>query len=162
MAQLAANRPVPNTLQQRLDLAGGIVVDMVMTASTTIYEGAFVGYLIGTGTVLPLVDTHSFAGIALEKKVSDATAGSTKIKVFIDGYFTHAVTSAASTSVGYAVFATSGSTDNTLDLTSTTMPAVGRVSNWVSGTTCVISMKRSGQPLGTSNAATIAWAPLEG
>jgi hypothetical protein len=160
MAQLAANRPVPNPLQQRLDLAGGVVVDMVCTTGTTIYEGAFVGYIPGTGLIHPLVDADCFAGIAL-KGITVSAAGA-KIPVFIDGYFQHAVTSSASTSIGYGVFGTSGSTDNVLDIASTAMPCVGRVANWVTGTTCVIKMKTSGQPVGRSDAVTIGWAPIEG
>ena len=158
MAQLSANRPVPNTLQQRMDLAGGVVVDMVMTVSTTIYEGAFVGYVPATGTVHPLVDGDAFAGIALKKVVSDATAGSTKVPVYAGGYFQHAVTASAVTSNGAVVFATSGSTDNVLDLTSTTMPAVGRVESWVTGTTCVIKAKSAGYPSGSSATPTVITA----
>lgn len=162
MAQLAAGRPVPNTLQQRLDLAGGVVVDMVMTASATIYEGAFVGYAPATGTVHALVDPDAFAGIALKTVVASATAGATKIPVFINGYFSHLVTGTSVTSNGLGVFATSGSTDNTLDIASTTMPAIGKVANWVSGTTCIIEMKHCGGQLGTSNAATLGYAAVKG
>lgn len=150
MAQLAANRPVPNTLQQRLDLAGGVVLDMVMTASTTIYGGAFVGIVPGTGTVAPLVDTHSFAGIALEGKTSDGTAGSTKIQVFSGGYFRHAITSLVVADVGKVCFCTSGSTDNVLDITSTTMPAIGRIVNFVSAGIGIIKMKDCGAVAGAT------------
>ena len=162
MAQLAANRSVPNTLQQRMDLAGGIVVDMVMTASATIYEGACVGYVPATGTVHALVDSDAFAGIALEKKVASATAGATKISVFINGYFSHLVTGTTVASNGLAVFAVSGTSDNSLDVGSTTMPAVGKIANWVSGTTCIIEMKHNGGQLGTSNAATLGYVAVEG
>lgn len=154
MAQLAANRPVPNTLQQRLDLAGGVVLDAVMTASSTIYEGAFVGYVAGTGTVHALVDNDVFMGIALEKKVSDGTAGSTKIKVFHGGYFQHAITSLAQTDIGKVVFCVSGTSDSSLDVTSSTLPAVGRVANFVSTGIGIIKMKECGYPSGTSGAAT--------
>jgi hypothetical protein len=161
MAQLAANRPVPPTLHQRLDLAGGVVVDMVMTASTTIYEGALVGYVPETGTIAPLVDTHAFAGIALEKKVSNATAGSTKCKVFACGFFRHAITDLAVTDVGKVCFGTSGSTDNTIDVTSTTMPAIGRVANFVSTGIGIVHMKDSGARAGSSNAATLSYDAVE-
>lgn len=161
MAQLAANRPVPNTLQQRLDLAGGVVLDMVMTASTTIYEGAFVGYVAGTGTVHPLVDNDVFAGIALEKKVSDGTAGSTKIKVFHGGYFQHAITSLAQGDVGKACFCVSGTSDSSIDITSTTLPAIGRVVNFVSTGVGVIKMKTTGQREGSSDAATLTYTAVE-
>ena len=150
MAQLAANRPVPNTLQQRLDLAGGVVLDMEMTVSTTIYEGAFVGYAPGTGTVHPLVDADSWAGIALEKKVSDATAGSTKIKVFHGGYFRHAITSLVVADVGKVCFCVSGTSDNSIDITSTTLPAIGRVVNFVSAGIGIILMKTTGTVAGAS------------
>jgi hypothetical protein len=144
MAQLAANRPVPNTLQQRLDLAGGVAVDLVMTASSTIYEGALVGYVPGTGTIHALVDGDAFAGIALKKVVSDATAGSTKCPVYISGFFQHAVTSLTVAGVGAVAFATSGSSDNTIDITSSTLPAIGRVVSFVSTGIGVIQMKAFG------------------
>jgi hypothetical protein len=161
MAQLAANRPVPNTLQQRMDLAGGVELNMVMTASTTIYEGAFVGIVPGTGTVAPLVDTHSFAGIALEKKVSDGTAGSTKIKVFCGGYFQHAITSLVVADVGKVCFCVSGTSDSSIDITSTTLPAIGRIVNFVSAGVGVIKMKNCGQREGMSDAATLTYTAVE-
>lgn len=160
MAQLAVNRPVPGSLQTRTDFAGGVVLDMVMTASTTIYEGAFVGVVPGTGTVAPLVDTHSFAGIALEKKVSDGTAGSTKIKVFSGGYFQHAITSLAVTDVGAVCFCVSGTSDSTIDVTSNTLPAIGRVTSFVSTGIGIISMKDCGSRAGSSNAATLSYAAV--
>ncbi len=162
MAQLAANRPVPQTLQQRLDLAGGVVVDMVMTASATIYEGAFVGYVAGTGTVHALVDNDVFAGIALKGVVASSVAGATRIPVFINGFFTHAITSLVVADVGKVVFCTSGSSDNTLDITSTTLPAIGRVANFVSAGIGVIHMKDCGAQAGSSNAATIIFTAVEG
>lgn len=161
MAQLAANRPVPNTLQQRYDLAGGVVADMVMTVSSTIYEGAFVGYVAGTGTIHALVDNDVFCGIALKKVVSDATAGSTKCPVFIGGYFQHAITSLAQTDIGKVVFAVSGTSDSSLDITSTTLPAIGRVANFVSTGIGVIKMKDCGYPAGSSATPTILTA-IEG
>ena len=161
MAQLAANRPVPNTLQQRLDLAGGVVLDMEMTVSITIYEGAFVGIVPGTGTVEPLVDTHSFAGIALEKKTSSATAGATRIKVFCGGYFRHAVTSLVVADVGKTAFCVSGTSDSSLDITSTTLPAVGRIVNFVSAGVGIIKMKHCGRREGSSDAATLTYTAVE-
>lgn len=155
MAALTANRPVPNTLQQRLDLACGVVVDMVMTVSTTIYEGQLVGYAAGTGTIAPLATSAVFAGIALKKVTSDATAGSTKCPVFINGFFQHAITSLVVADVGKVVFATAASLDNTLDITSTTTNAIGRVANFVSAGVGVIKMKTAGEGSGQSNAATI-------
>lgn len=162
MAQLSANRPVPATLQQRLDLAGGVVVDMVMTASTTIYEGALVGYVPATGTIHPLVDGDAFAGIALKKVVSDGTAGSTKCPVYTCGFFQHAVTSLVVADVGKVCFATSGSSDNTIDVTSTTLPAIGRIANFVSAGIGIIHMKDCGARSGSSDAATIQFGAIEG
>lgn len=154
MAALTVNRPVPNTLQQRLDLAGGVVVDMVMTASTTIYEGSFVGYAAGTGTIAALATSAVFAGIALKKVVSDATAGSTKCPVFIGGYFQHAITALVVADVGKVVFASPGSLDNVLDVASTTLNAIGRVANFVSAGVGIIKMKTAGEGSGSSDAAT--------
>ena len=161
MAQLAANRPVPNTLQQRLDLAGGVVVDMDMTVSTTIYEGALVGYVPGTGTIHPLVDGDCFAGIALKKVVSDATAGSTKCPVYTCGFFRHAITSLVVADVGKVCFATSGSSDNVIDITSTTLPAIGRITGFVSAGIGIIHMKDHGAPSGSSATPTI-YTAIEG
>jgi len=160
MAQLAGNRPVPNTLQQRLDLAGGVVVDMEMDTSITIYEGALVGYIPGTGTIHALVDNDAFAGIALEGKTSSATAGATKLKVFINGFFQHAVTSLAVGDVGKVCFATSLSSDNVIDVTSTTLPAIGRVVNFVSTGIGIIRMKDSGARAGSSD-ATVLYTAIE-
>ena len=161
MAQLAANRPVPNTLAQRLDLAGGVVLDMVMTASTTIYEGALVGYVPGTGTIHPLVNADCFAGIALEGKVSNATAGSTKCKVYACGYFQHAITSLAVTDVGKVCFCVSGTSDSSIDVASTTLPAIGRVASFVSTGIGIIHMKDCGQRAGSSDAATLRYVAVE-
>lgn len=160
MAALTASRPVPNTIQQRMDLAGGIVVDMVMTASTTIYEGQFVGYAAGTGTIAPLATSAVFAGIALKKVTSDATAGSTKCPVFINGYFQHAITSLAVGDVGKVVFATAASLDWVLDVTSTTLNAIGRVANFVSTGVGIIKMKNAGERCGSSDAPTLVYTAV--
>lgn len=144
MAALTASRPVPATLQQRLDLAGGVVVDMVMTVSTQIYEGQLVGYAAATGTIAPLATSAVFAGIALKKVLSDATAGSTKCPVFIGGYFQHAITSLTVAGVGNVVFATAASLDWILDITSSTTNAIGRVANFVSTGIGIIKMKEPG------------------
>jgi hypothetical protein len=160
MAQLAGNRPVPATLQQRLDLAGGVVVDMEMDTSVTIYEGALVGYVPGTGTIHALVNADAFAGIALEKKVSDGTAGSTRCKVFTCGFFQHAITSLTVAGVGKVAFATSLSSDNVIDITSNTLPAIGRVVNFVSTGVGIIQMKDCGARAGSSG-ATVLYLPVE-
>jgi len=161
MAQLAANRPVPSTLQQRMDMADGVIVDMVMTASTTIYEGAFVGFVPGTGTIHPLVDNDCFAGIALEGKVSNATAGSTKCKVFICGFFQHAITSLVVADVGKVCFAVSGTSDSSIDITSDTLPAIGRIANFVSAGVGIIHMKVPGARSGAAGDATLGYDAVE-
>ena len=148
MALLTANRPVPNTLQQRLDMAGGVVVDMVMTVSSTIYEGAFVTFAAGTGTITAAITTNVFAGIALKKVVSDGTAGSTKCPVYVGGYFTHLVASADVTSIGKVAFLAAASMDNVINLTETTSCAVGRVINHIGSNICVIKMKTIGEVSG--------------
>ena len=168
MAQLTMNRAVPQTLQQRLDLADGIIVDMQMTPSTTIYQGAFVGFVPGaggtTGTIHPLVASDSFAGIALAKVVS-ASTGVYTCPVYICGYFTHAITSLAITDVGKVVFADvlNTSSDNVLALTSTaTYPAVGRVANFVSTGIGIVHMKTPGSRAGASAQATLSYIALVG
>lgn len=148
MAILTANRPFPNTVQPRGD-ATGCVVDMVMTVSSQVYEGSFVGFAAGVGTIAVIATSGSqvFAGIAMKKVLSDSTAGSTKCPVLTNAIFDHAVASGAATSIGAVVFA---SDDNTLDLTSTTRTAVGRVLNYnpVSGL-CTIQMKMTGEVSGS-------------
>lgn len=160
MAQLAANRAVPNTLEQFPDLAGGVIVDMEMDTSVTIYEGALVGYAPSTGTIHALVNADAFAGIALEKKISTSVAGATKCRVFANGFFQHAITSLTVAGVGKVCFGTSGSTDNVIDITSTTMPAIGRVVNFVSTGVGVIRMKDSGARAGSSD-ATVVYTAIE-
>lgn len=139
MAALTANRPVPNTLQPRNDCGAGVVVDMVMTASQTIYEGSFVGFVGATGTVRALVAGDVFAGIATKKVVSAAT-GVFTVPVLIGGFFQHALATVASASVGVVVYA---SDDNTLALTGTS--TVGRIVSVPVTGTCVVKMKTVGE-----------------
>ena len=162
MAQLSINRPVPSTLQQRMDMADGVIVDMVMTASETIYEGAFVGFVPGTGTIHALVANDCFAGIALEKKVSDSTAGSTKCAVFICGYFQHAITSLVVADVGKVAFAdtTGTASDNKLNITDTAC-AIGRIVNYVSAGIGIVHMKVPGARSGASADATLGYIAVE-
>jgi hypothetical protein len=155
------NRPIPNTLQQRMDFAGGVVVDMVMTASATIYEGAFVGFVPGTGTIHALVDADCFAGIALEKKVASATAGATKCKVLICGFFRHAITDLVVADVGKVCFCVSGTSDSSIDVASTTLPAIGRVTSFVSAGIGIIHMKTPGSRAGSSADATLGYGAVE-
>lgn len=147
MAALTANRPVPNTLQGRTDFAGGVVVDMILTASTTVYEGSFVSVAAGTGTVAPTAAGAGgtvFVGIAL-KKVTSAASGTYTVPVLCGGYFQHALASVASADIGKVAFA---SDDNTLTLTDTSNTAVGRIVNVPATGTCVVKMKTVGEVSG--------------
>ena len=145
MGALAMNRPVPNTLQQRMDMAGGVVVDMIVKASVTIYEGAFVGVLASTPAgVYGIIqsDGQSFAGIALEKVVSTATVGAFKVRVYVGGYFQHAIGSIATADIGKVVCA---SDDQTLTITTTNNVAVGRIISVPATGTAIIKMKTLGE-----------------
>ena len=145
MAVLTANRPFPNQLQ--IHPAGGWIVDMVMTVSLQIYEGSFVGMTAGTGTVRAIAasDSSVWCGIALKKVLSDATAGSTKVPVWVCGVFSHALASVAFADIGKVAFA---SDDNTLTLTSTNNSAVGRIIAVPATGTAVIQMKDIGAVAG--------------
>lgn len=144
MAALTANRPFPSLCQWMPD--GGVDLDLLMTASQTIYEGAFVGFAAGTGTVAPVANgtTSVFAGIA-KKKVVSAASGSYYVPVRVLGVFVHALAAVATADIGKVAFATD---DNTLSLTSTNATAVGRIINVPSTGTCIIAMKMTGEVSG--------------
>jgi len=152
MAALTADRPVPNYVK-----GTGVIVDMVVTASATIYEGSFVAFTAGTGTIIGNAGAGLvIAGIATKGVVASATAGATKIPVLTGAVISHAVSSGAATSIGKVVFAAD---DNVLDLASATFGAVGRVLNYnpVSGL-CAIQMKVTGEVSGSTGTTYTAGA----
>jgi len=110
-----------------------------VAANTRIYNGAFLGVVVGTGHVRGLVALDVFAGVAMEpcdnvggaaaaKRVKAATRGQLR-KISVTG-----VTDA--TSIGAAVYA---SDDGTLTTTSTNMTRIGKVYDWVSGAICDVA-----------------------
>lgn len=102
---LSANRDLPRFVDQELR-------SFRVKASTHIYKGAFVGFDRASGYVRPLAAGDMFAGIAYEEcDNSSGSNGDKACRVYTQGDFQAALTSAAITDVGKPVFA---SADDTL------------------------------------------------
>lgn len=127
MATLAANQP-------RAYAQGDIEAYPVQV--DVIYEGAAVGEN-GFGTIRPLVAGDPFLGFALEQVDNSAgAAGDLRVRVRTKGRVELDVAgSAISSNDRPAVYA---SDDDTFTLTSTSNSLIGYVSQWVSGTTCIV------------------------
>lgn len=126
MATLAADSP-----RQLSNL--GSKNDLVMVASDIIYEGAIVG--LNSGVARPLVAGDPFAGIC-NKKADNASGaqGDVLVEVWRTGDVIMPVTGVTGLSdIGSLVYA---SDDDTLTLTSTSNTKIGKVVDYVSGTTC--------------------------
>jgi len=141
MANLTFNRPFPKHLPDT-----GVIMDMVVTTGSTVYEGSFVVFTAGTGTIAPMATTSvPLAGIAM-KKVSVATAGQ-MVPVLVGGVIVHSFAAVAQGDIGKVIFADD---DQTLTLTSTNNAAVGRIINVdVTNLTATIKMKVTGQVSGS-------------
>jgi len=112
---LSANREVDRYVDQELR-------SVPVKASTHIYKGGFVGLGIN-GYARPLVANDQAVGIAYEEvNNTSATDGDVEVRVFTQGDFSHALTGAARTNIGDAVYA---SADDTLTFTSTGNSLVG-------------------------------------
>ena len=112
---LSANREVDRYVDQELRSFG-------VKGSTHIYKGGFVG-LDSNGYAQPLVAGDQAVGLAYEEiDNTSATDGELSVRVFTEGDFAHALTGAALSNIGDAVYA---SADNTLTFTSTSNSLVG-------------------------------------
>lgn len=161
MAGLAIAGPMPDLMQQAsfpldgVELLGiglatlaadkarnfelGDLQDLPMIASDIIYEGAAVGDN-GSGLARPLVAGDPFFGFA--ERTADNSAGAAsalRVRVRTKGQVQLAVTGAASAAdVSETVYA---SDDDTFTLTAGSNTAIGKVSRWVSGTTCIVAFQ---------------------
>lgn len=113
----------------------GILVDVPIAASTTIYKGSNVNYNT-SGYAKKAADTASevFAGVAMETIDNSAgAAGDTYVRVWKEGVFSMNCASATQAWVGQLVYAVD---DNLVALAATTTNdvAVGRVVQYVSAT----------------------------
>jgi hypothetical protein len=108
-------------------------------AADIIYAGAAVS-LDNSGNAQPLVVANTengFAGFAgAQVDNSTGAAGARRVNLFARGYVKLAVTGVSSNDfVNDAVYATD---DDTFTLTGTGGLQIGKVSRWISGTTCMV------------------------
>jgi len=117
----------------------GDIQELPMIAADIIYEGAAVGDN-GSGLARPLVATDPFLGFAERTVDNSAGAASAKnVRVRTRGQVQISVVGASSAAdVSETVYA---SDDDTFTLTSTSNTAIGKVSRWVSGTTCIVAFE---------------------
>jgi predicted RecA/RadA family phage recombinase len=111
---LSANRDVDRYVDQELR-------SFKVAASAQIYKGGFVG--LSSGYARALTAGDQCVGIAYEEADnSSGSAGDISVRVFTLGDFLHALSSAALTNIGDAVYA---SADDTLTFTATSNSLVG-------------------------------------
>lgn len=117
----------------------GDIQQLPMIAADIIYEGAAVGDN-ASGLARPLVAADPFLGFA--ERTADNSAGAAsalKVRVRTRGQVQLAVTGVASAAdVSETVYA---SDDDTFTLTAGSNTAIGKVSRWVSGTTCIVAFE---------------------
>ncbi len=112
---LSANRDLDHYVDQELR-------SFKVAASEHIYKGAFVGLSAG-GHVRSLSAGDVFVGIAYEEADNaSGSAGDISVRVYTLGDFGHALSGAAISNVGDAVYA---SADDTLTITSASNSYVG-------------------------------------
>lgn len=118
---LTVNREVDHYIDQQLRL--------FKAANECIYKGALLSFEAG-GYVAPLTAAEVFAGIAYEKIDNSAGSdGDLSVRAYTQGDFELALSGAAITDIGSAVYA---SDDATLTLTSTSNTFVGYMVDLVS------------------------------
>jgi len=117
----------------------GDIQELPMIASDIIYEGSAVGDN-ASGLARPLVALDPFLGFAERTADNSAGAASAKtVRVRTRGQVQLTVVGASSAAdVSETVYA---SDDDTFTLTSTSNTAIGKVSRWVSGTTCIVAFE---------------------
>ena len=112
---LSANREVDRYVDQELR-------SYQAAASAHVYKGGFVG-LDSSGYARALAAGDVCVGLAYEEcDNSDGSDGNRSVRVYMQGDFLHALSSAALTNIGEAVYA---SDDETLTFTSTDNSLVG-------------------------------------
>lgn len=115
----------------------GIVHELPMLASATIYEGGFVGE--SSGYARALVAGDKFLGLCTKKAIETTGAnGGKSVRVRRDALVKYAVTGAASQAdVGKKVYA---SADDTLTLVRGSNSLAGWIVAWISSTTCWVQL----------------------
>ena len=122
---LSANRDVDHYVDQELR-------SFAVAAGEHIYKGAFVGLSSG-GYAQALTAGDLFIGVAYEEADnSSGSAGDASVRIYTLGDFRHALSGAAITNLGDAVYA---SADDTLTFTSTSNSYVG----------CAVDVPSSGE-----------------
>lgn len=127
------------------DPTTGIIRTFPVAATTVIYKGGFVslnsaGYLVmhAAPTVgTSIVGGHRFVGIALDHIASQTSNGDASCDVLVEGYFQHALGSAAITDQGKPVFA---SADDTLTLSALGNAYVGTIQRLVSSGVVIVHL----------------------
>lgn len=117
----------------------GDIQELPMIASDIIYEGAAVGDN-ASGLARPLVAADPFLGFA-ERTVDNSTgaASAKNVRVRTRGQVQLTVVGASSAAdVSETVYAAD---DDTFTLTAGSNTAIGKVSRWVSGTTCIVAFE---------------------
>ena len=143
MTTLAADTPRAYQL--------GDMNDLSVIASDIIYEGAAVGDN-GSGYARPLVAGDPFWGFCLENcDNSTGSAGDKKVHVRTRGRIQLAVSSAAITDIGNAVYA---SDDATFTLTASTNTHIGRIVGFVSTGVVIVEFDANKGGIGTVGALT--------
>lgn len=113
--------------------------DLKVIASDIIYEGAAVGDN-ASGYARPLVALDPFLGFANKRCDNSAgAAGAKRVNVLTKGQVELAVVGATGVGdIGDTVYA---SDDATFTKTSTGNTAIGKIADWVSGTTCIVEFE---------------------
>lgn len=113
--------------------------ELPMVGTDIIYEGAAVGDN-GSGLARPLVAADPFLGFAVRKADNELGAASAvNVLVKVRGQIRLTVAGASSAAdVGETVYAAD---DATFTLTAGSNTAIGKVSRWVTSTTCIVAFE---------------------
>lgn len=108
-----------------------------VVATDIIYDGAAVGMSGSTGNARPLVGGDDFAGFAVaQADNSVGSAGDVNVDVYQRGVAKLSVTGVDGINdVGTEVYA---SDDDTFTTTASGGSAVGKITRWISGATCLV------------------------
>lgn len=129
---LTSNRELDRFVDQELRA-------LPVKGAARIYKGGLVGIDATTGCARSLVAGDAFAGVAYEEANNSSGADAAiAVRVYTVGDFEHALTAAARTNNGLAVYA---SADNTLTLTASGNSAVGRQIDAPSSSKIVLRIK---------------------
>jgi hypothetical protein len=127
---LSANRDLPKLLDQEIR-------EFPVVANAVIYRGALLS-IRSTGYVGPLAAGEQFAGIAYEEKnATGAANGAKKVRAYVRGSFQHALSGAAVTDLGDALYA---SADDTVTKTSGSNTFVGKIIGFVDSATVLFDL----------------------